>query len=103
VTSGQREERLAEIKRWLANSIWPSPRRDATWLIGQLDYLLKRERYLLALLKRLEWRGCVEHFECPACGRRELDGHTPDCWLAAALAEQEEATRADTELGRDGG
>jgi hypothetical protein len=46
---------------------------------------------LRGLLARLEW-AC--HYDCPACGGREIHGgHDPDCWLAAELGTLPEEPR----------
>lgn len=61
----------------------------------QLVAIQKRCQRQMAMLQRLEWvmirlTDSGEHVgHCPACMRRETEGHTADCELAALLRENE--------------
>ena len=50
---------------------------------------------LVEALRAVEWHrgsakwGTITTDVCPSCGETEIEGHTPDCPLAAALAAKE--------------
>ena len=41
-----------------------------------------------ARLREIEWESedLCQRAACPACFNARMDGHAPDCWLAAAIA-----------------
>ena len=104
-------ERLTGIKTRLADGpleLWSGHRvegapnlreEDADWLVEQAE--LARElgdllpqkineiERLRGLLARLEWPetlpGSGAWHICPVCSNHRVEGHDPDCWLAAEL------------------
>jgi hypothetical protein len=46
---------------------------------------------LLAVLKKVEWRGgdCYNSGFCPSCGNLPVEAHAADCALSAAIAKAE--------------
>jgi hypothetical protein len=90
-------DRLDEIKRRATDirKIRPFKVDPVNTLVTQdVPFLLAEVERLRGLLKRLEWAGGLTHGYpdedcCPACAWRPMDGHDPDCWLAAALGREE--------------
>ncbi|MFH1738516.1 MAG: hypothetical protein ABIH23_05870 [bacterium] len=78
---------------------------DCDWIVEirsdeafREQYETERARHL-ANLKRVEWcaverwqKGSgdiIDFCTCPACSRREIDGHDEDCWLALEIQRLE--------------
>jgi hypothetical protein len=53
--------------------------------------LLKAAPDLLAILKKVDWRGgdCYDSGFCPSCGNLPVEAHAADCALSAAIAKAE--------------
>lgn len=76
--------------------VWVSGNRK--WRTRELVHRLNAYTPMLEALKLAEWNGkrllspCVQQDVCPICGHTELQGHKPDCKLAAAIRMAEEGT-----------
>lgn len=48
-------------------------------------------------LQSIEWAitSITGDAMCSVCRKKKQDGHRPDCWLAAALASPQAATKGD--------
>jgi len=68
-------------------------------LLGHLDWLVGEVERLHGLLARLEWPetlpGAGPWHICPVCSNHRDQGHEDDCWLAAELHRDDEASRPD--------
>ena len=59
------------------------------------DAVAEARAPLVEALRAVEWHrgsakwGTITTDVCPSCGETEIEGHTPDCPLAAALAAKE--------------
>jgi len=85
---------LAAIKaRWFTDDMhraeyWADlASRDVPWLVDEVARLRD-------LIARLEWPetlpGAGPWHVCPVCSNHRDQGHDPDCWLAVALAGNDE-------------
>jgi hypothetical protein len=56
---------------------------------------------ILALLKRIEWKGVSATDMCVGCGRDKYEDHEPDCQLKAAIDALESLALVVVETGLD--